>query len=100
MQLVLFVPALGESCITDEYCSTENSVCVNSTCHCADNYYEAEDKCLRGIAAECNSDSDCGVNSSVCKNNTCACIDRYVAQAVNLCVPGRGQLVINRKGAV
>uniref|UniRef100_A0A0C9RUH7 LTBP3 protein n=1 Tax=Fopius arisanus TaxID=64838 RepID=A0A0C9RUH7_9HYME len=78
---------IGGFCIGNEDCTTENSICADKSCVCAENHYQSEGKCLPGNFANCNQNLDCKVPNSVCRNGTCGCHNEHVAASVNLCVP-------------
>jgi len=63
----------------------DHSVCSNRLCVCADNYFEKDEMCLRGIGADCSVEDDCVAENTSClekdeeeQSRTCQCRKGYV----------------------
>ncbi|CAG5088977.1 Protein of unknown function [Cotesia congregata] len=85
------VPLLGEYCLKNGECGTENSFCLNNECRCKDSFYEYSKKqCLpKIIGKECQEDTDCReIKFAECsKRKVCVCAKNTVALSPGLCYP-------------
>ncbi|XP_045526995.1 tenascin-like [Pieris brassicae] len=74
---------LGDDCQATPECNgTQNSICTNNKCSCAEGFQQEGDYCAPVIGGPCTQDTDCVIQNTECRNTTdgltCQCHDGLV----------------------
>ncbi|XP_008551307.1 prion-like-(Q/N-rich) domain-bearing protein 25 isoform X2 [Microplitis demolitor] len=83
-------PKLGAFCWNDEKCSTENSICIEKSCKCKENYQQSKQQCVPLIiGSPCENNASCEeVKFSKCSDfQICVCLVNTMPVNRTLCLP-------------
>ncbi|KAH0554916.1 hypothetical protein KQX54_013821 [Cotesia glomerata] len=82
------VPLVGERCLKNESCATQNSTCIDNKCQCRRGLLRYKHLCVGTLLGRsCKQDSDCqALKFSICSRNICICAPKTIVSHSSVCL--------------